>query len=263
MGRHPLWGFRLRMAQRHLASRLAVASTPGAGAVHVGDGAVHLSRGESAQALRNLSPHRLRGLPGRRAVPGGAARRRGRSRSDRAGRRRLHAPRTSRGHPAGRGQPPVLCLCRATATPVEIWLPAAYRLRHHLGRRCQRSAVLRPDLPRLRSHHARPLPAPDAGRAMSADVRNIGEIDRVVHEPGRLMIVALLFAVKQADFLYLQHETALNKGTLSSHLSRLEEAGYVSIEKTFQGKMPRTLLQLTAAGRTAFEKYRRALKRVL
>jgi DNA-binding HxlR family transcriptional regulator len=98
---------------------------------------------------------------------------------------------------------------------------------------------------------------------MSADVRNIGEIDRVVHEPGRLMIVALLFAVKQADFLYLQHETALNKGTLSSHLSRLEEAGYVSIEKTFQGKMPRTLLQLTAAGRTAFEKYRRDLKRVL
>jgi DNA-binding MarR family transcriptional regulator len=94
-------------------------------------------------------------------------------------------------------------------------------------------------------------------------VRNIGGIDRMVHEPGRLMIVALLYAVKQADFLYLQHETALNKGTLSSHLARLEEAGYVSIEKTFQGKMPRTLLQLTAAGRTAFEKYRRDLKRVL
>ena len=98
---------------------------------------------------------------------------------------------------------------------------------------------------------------------MNSGVRHIGEIDRVVHEPGRLMIVALLSAVKQADFLYLQHETALNKGTLSSHLSRLEEAGYVSIEKTFQGKMPRTLLQLTAAGRTAFEKYRRDLKRVL
>jgi DNA-binding HxlR family transcriptional regulator len=98
---------------------------------------------------------------------------------------------------------------------------------------------------------------------MNAGVRNIGEIDRVVHEPGRLMIVALLSAVKQADFVYLQHETALNKGTLSSHLSRLEEAGYVSIEKTFQGKIPRTLLQLTAAGRTAFEKYRRDLKRVL
>ena len=98
---------------------------------------------------------------------------------------------------------------------------------------------------------------------MNEGVRNIGDIDRVVHEPGRLMIVALLYAVKQADFLYLQHETALNKGTLSSHLARLEEAGYVAIEKTFQGKVPRTLLQLTAAGRTAFEKYRRDLKRVL
>ena len=98
---------------------------------------------------------------------------------------------------------------------------------------------------------------------MNAGVRNIGEIDRVVHEPGRLMIVALLSAVKQADFLYLQHETGLNKGTLSSHLARLEEAGYVAIEKTFQGKIPRTLLQLTAAGHAAFEKYRRDLKRVL
>jgi DNA-binding transcriptional ArsR family regulator len=98
---------------------------------------------------------------------------------------------------------------------------------------------------------------------MNEGVRNVGEIDRVVHEPARLMIVALLSAVKQADFLYLQHETGLNKGTLSSHLSRLEEAGYVSIEKTFQGKIPRTLLQLTAAGRTAFDKYRRDLKRVL
>jgi DNA-binding MarR family transcriptional regulator len=98
---------------------------------------------------------------------------------------------------------------------------------------------------------------------MSQDVRHIGDIDRVVHEPGRLMIVALLYAVKHADFLYLQHETALNKGTLSSHLSRLEEAGYVAIEKTFQGKIPRTLLQLTAAGRAAFEKYRHDLKRVL
>jgi DNA-binding MarR family transcriptional regulator len=98
---------------------------------------------------------------------------------------------------------------------------------------------------------------------MNTHVRNIGEIDRVVHEPARLMIVALLAAVKQADFLYLQHETGLNKGTLSSHLSRLEEAGYVLIEKTFHGKMPRTLLQLTAAGRTAFDKYRRDLKRVL
>ena len=98
---------------------------------------------------------------------------------------------------------------------------------------------------------------------MNAQIRSLGEIDRVIHEPGRLMIVALLFAVENADFLYLQHETGLNKGTLSSHLSRLEEAGYVGIAKTFRGKIPQTLLTLTAAGRLAFEEYRKKLKGAL
>jgi len=95
------------------------------------------------------------------------------------------------------------------------------------------------------------------------DIRKIAELDRVIHEPGRLMISALLYAVERADFLYLQHETAMNKGTLSSHLSRLEEAGYVAIEKTYRGKVPQTLLRLTDAGRTAFEQYRQRLKEVL
>ena len=98
---------------------------------------------------------------------------------------------------------------------------------------------------------------------MNAQIRSLGEIDRVIHEPGRLMIVALLFAVEKADFLYLQHETGLNKGTLSSHLLRLEEAGYVVIAKTFRGKIPQTLLTLTTAGRVAFEEYRKKLKDAL
>jgi DNA-binding HxlR family transcriptional regulator len=95
---------------------------------------------------------------------------------------------------------------------------------------------------------------------MNQHIRKIAEIDRVIHEPGRLMIVALLYAVDKADFLYLQHETEMNKGTLSSHLSRLEEAGYVEVVKTYRGKIPQTLLHLTEAGRTAFEEYRRKLK---
>ena len=98
---------------------------------------------------------------------------------------------------------------------------------------------------------------------MNEFARQFAELDRVIHEPGRLMIVALLSAVERADFLYLQHETAMNKGTLSSHLSRLEEAGYVEITKTFRGKVPQTLLQLTPKGRAAFEEYRRKLKKVL
>jgi DNA-binding MarR family transcriptional regulator len=98
---------------------------------------------------------------------------------------------------------------------------------------------------------------------MNPQVQAIAELDRVIHEPGRLMVVALLFAVDRSDFLYLQHETGINKGTLSSHLSRLEEAGYVEVSKTYRGKVPQTLLRLTGAGRKAFEEYRRKLRKAL
>jgi DNA-binding MarR family transcriptional regulator len=98
---------------------------------------------------------------------------------------------------------------------------------------------------------------------MKSQIRTIADLDRVIHEPGRLMIAALLFAVEQADFLYLLHETGMNKGTLSSHISRLEEAGYVEVTKTYRGKVPQTLLLLTGAGRKAFTQYRRKLKEAL
>jgi len=98
---------------------------------------------------------------------------------------------------------------------------------------------------------------------MNRQTQTFNELDRVIHEPGRLMIVALLFAVDQCDFLYLQHETEMNKGTLSSHLSRLEEAGYVEVVKTYRGKVPQTLLRLTEAGREAFQKYRKKLRKAL
>ena len=98
---------------------------------------------------------------------------------------------------------------------------------------------------------------------MNEQAKEISTLDRVIHEPARLMIVALLSAIEQADFLYMLHETALNKGTLSSHLARLEEAGYVEITKTYRGKVPQTLLRLTPAGRKAFNQYRKLLKGVL
>ena len=98
---------------------------------------------------------------------------------------------------------------------------------------------------------------------MNPLIREIAELDRVIHEPGRLMLVTLLYAVETADFLYLQTETGMNKGTISSHLSRLEEAGYVEVTKTFRGKVPRTLLRLTRSGRKALEQYRRSLKQAL
>jgi DNA-binding transcriptional ArsR family regulator len=98
---------------------------------------------------------------------------------------------------------------------------------------------------------------------MNEQLRAISELNRVIHEPGRLMIVALLRVVKECDFLYLLHETEMNKGNLSSHLARLEKVGYVEIEKTYRGKVPQTLLRLTHEGCVAFDHYRKGLKAVL
>ena len=98
---------------------------------------------------------------------------------------------------------------------------------------------------------------------MNDKLFELNSLDRIIHEPGRLMVVAILCVTKECDFLYLLHETRLSKGNLSSHLSRLEEAGYVEIEKTYRCKLPQTLLRLTPTGRTAFGKYRKALKEVV
>ena len=98
---------------------------------------------------------------------------------------------------------------------------------------------------------------------MNEQLRAIAGLDRVIHEPGRMMIVALLAAVEECDFLYLVRETELNKGNLSSHLAKLEEAGYVEIEKTYRGKVPLTLLRLTPPGRAAFDGYRKRLNAAL
>lgn len=94
---------------------------------------------------------------------------------------------------------------------------------------------------------------------MNDRLRAIAELDRVIHEPARMMIVAMLAAVEECDFLFLMRETQLSKGNLSSHLAKLEEAGYVGIQKTYRGKLPQTLLRLTRPGRTAFEAYRQRL----
>ena len=95
---------------------------------------------------------------------------------------------------------------------------------------------------------------------MSTDLRSLSDVDRLIHEPSRSIILAILSAVESADFLYLQRETGLTKGNLSVHLSKLEEAGYVNIEKTYRGKVPLTLCRMTDTGRKAFETYRKQLK---
>lgn len=89
------------------------------------------------------------------------------------------------------------------------------------------------------------------------------ELDRVIHEPARLTIVALLAGVKQADFLWVLTESGLTKGNLSSHLAKLETSGYVEIDKTYRGKTPLTLLRLTPEGQAAFTAYKKSLTGLL
>ena len=90
-----------------------------------------------------------------------------------------------------------------------------------------------------------------------------GDLDRLIHEPARLAILAVLAAVDGADFLFLLGQTGLTKGNLSSHSAKLEDAGYVAIEKTFVEKVPRTVYRLTDIGAEAFEAYRTQMAQIL
>ncbi len=98
---------------------------------------------------------------------------------------------------------------------------------------------------------------------MDEDLRSLTDVDRLIHEPARLRIMAMLYPIESADFVSLLGETGLTKGNLSAHLAKLEGAGYVKIEKTFRGKVPRTICSLTEDGRTAFRNYRAYLKRAI
>ena len=88
-------------------------------------------------------------------------------------------------------------------------------------------------------------------------------IDPVVDSPARLAVLKILRAVKEADFVFLRRETGLTDGNLSSHLARLEAAGYITIEKKFVGKIPRTDVRLTKAGRVALKLYQDQVSKAL
>lgn len=88
-----------------------------------------------------------------------------------------------------------------------------------------------------------------------AALRGILQVDRTVHEPARLVLLALMSVVDEADFVFLQDRTGLSGGNLSSHLSRLEGAGLVIITKGFRGARPQTLVRVSQAGREAFDSY--------
>lgn len=95
------------------------------------------------------------------------------------------------------------------------------------------------------------------------DFTQLAELNRLVHEPARLAILATLVACESADFQFLLNTTGLNKGNLSAHAIKLEQAGYIVVEKGFSGKSPYTLYQLTEAGREAIKLYQTQLKEML
>ncbi len=97
----------------------------------------------------------------------------------------------------------------------------------------------------------------------SPDLASFSEIDRVVHEPARLMLMAALYVIDSADYTFLMNLTGVTWGNLSAHITKLEESGYVEVEKSFKGKRPNTMLRLTPAGREAFQSYRRKMKKLL
>ena len=90
---------------------------------------------------------------------------------------------------------------------------------------------------------------------MPTPFEHLAELNRLVHEPSRLAILTALSACDKADFLFLLNITGLTKGNLSSHLSKLADAGLVEIEKTFEGKTPITYAKLTLEGKEALKDY--------
>ena len=91
----------------------------------------------------------------------------------------------------------------------------------------------------------------------------IASIDRLIHEPSRLTIMAHLYVVENADFLFLVQQTGMTWGNLSVHVSKLEAAGHLEVKKEFLGKKPHTVVSLTKQGRKAFEAYRKEIQKVL
>lgn len=100
-------------------------------------------------------------------------------------------------------------------------------------------------------------------RALELDAKAVATLDRVLHEPARLSVVACLSIVDEADFVFLQSQTGMSGGNLSSHVKKLEGTGYISIQKEFRDSKPRTSMKLTADGRKAFKVYLDSMKAML
>ena len=89
------------------------------------------------------------------------------------------------------------------------------------------------------------------------------DLDPLLHSQLRLQIVSLLISVKEADFSYLKEKTGATAGNISVQISKLDEAAYITVKKTFRGNYPLTSCKITAKGISAFEKYVQAIKQYI
>ena len=98
---------------------------------------------------------------------------------------------------------------------------------------------------------------------MSApDVNPLDDVDRLIHEPARLKLMAILYVLDSADFTFLMGQTGMTWGNLSTHMSKLEKVNYIEVVKTFKGKRPNTMLRLTDTGKEAFNAYRQQMQQL-
>jgi len=89
------------------------------------------------------------------------------------------------------------------------------------------------------------------------------ELDPLLHSELRLAVMSILVGVESADFTFIREQTGATSGNLSVQLDKLSAAGYIGIEKTFRGKMPRTVCRITQKGNKAFSQYVETLKEYL
>jgi DNA-binding MarR family transcriptional regulator len=94
-------------------------------------------------------------------------------------------------------------------------------------------------------------------------LRMAADIDKTVHEPARLLIMSMLYVIDSADFVFLHNQSGLTRGNFSTHISKLEEQGFIDVTKEFVDRKPTTIYKLTPSGREALETYRKQMKKIL
>ena len=95
------------------------------------------------------------------------------------------------------------------------------------------------------------------------DPHLLPDIDQVIHTPTRLMVLVYLYVVESVDYVFLQRMTDLAWGSLATHINKLEEAGYIAVDKGYRGKKPHTIIRMTEQGRNAFKEYKDTMQELL